>query len=242
MPIVPKVVVAWHDFGQVTGEFTFSLANMVAYSGHVFFGAIRQQSCYLTTARNQIVDKFLKSPADYLLMVDADLEFNADALNRTLSIQQMTDAPILYGNYCLGDGRSSIFLRVDEYGLPVHGDVLEPKTIYNVAVGATGWMLATREALEAFKAPFSHDPWPWFGHDLAKAPNYTALKNTEDELRLGEDVSFCKRARALGIPMFGYTGLMLLHHKSSPILNDFMIPYAQELGLPLGEVYGGSPK
>jgi hypothetical protein len=238
---VPKVVIGWHDFGQVTGEFAFCLANLVAYSGHVFFGSIRKQSCYLTTARNQIVAEFLKSPAEYLLMIDADLEFNADALNRTMSIQQMTDAPILYGNYCLGDGRNSIFLNVDEHGLPVHGDELIPKTIYQVAVGATGWVLFTREALESFLAPFSHDPWPWFGHDLAKAPNLKGLKNIDDQLRLGEDVTFCKRARSLGIPMFGYTGLMLLHHKASPILNDFMIPYAKELGLPVSDVkYGGT--
>ncbi len=229
---VPRVVIGWHDFGSTLGVFAESLANMVAYSGRLYSGTMREQSCYLTAARNLIVHKFLKSPAEFLLMIDADLEFPADALHKTIAVQQLVNASVLFGNYCLGDGRDSIFESVGKDGLPEQFASLEPGQIYEVSAGSTGWVLFRRDFLEDMRSAYSGDSWPWFNHDYVKAAEVDKLLvNNLGEFRMGEDITFSKRVRDMGIKMHGYTGLPLIHHKSAPMANDFMTGYLKSLGL-----------
>lgn len=231
---VPRVVVGWHDFGSTLGDFTESLVNMTTYSGRLFSGTMREKSCYLTAARNLIVHKFLKSPAEFLLMVDADLTFPPDSLNKTFAAQQLANAPIMFGNYCLGDGRASIFGSLEHDGLPRQFDVMEPNSIYEVTAGATGWALMRRDALEEMRKVYAGDSWPWFNHDYIKdADRGAMLLNNIGEYRLGEDITFSKRAREAGIKMYGYTGLTLVHHKVTPLLNDFMKGHVESLGVPV---------
>lgn len=235
----PKVVVGWHDFGDTKGAFTMALANMCLYSGRMIHGLIREPGPYVTQSRNHIVDKFLKSSAEYLLMVDGDEEFPPDSLYRTLAAYQTNGADVLYGNYALADGASSFFVMYPDVDIPQNADKvvdLEACRAYKIAAAATGWLFAHRSVFEAMREKFQPiDPWPWFNHDLASTRNTEdetwLLKDLDGNIRLGEDITFCQRARSMGMNLIGYTGVLITHHKVQALLCEFMTDFAKEAGL-----------
>jgi hypothetical protein len=238
--MAPRVVIGWHDFGSVKGSFTFALANALMYSGRVIHGVIREANPYVAQARNLIVHRFLKSNADYLLMVDADEYFPPDSVLRTLSVQQMTNADVLFGNYALGDFSASLFGKAEGVEIPQHfSEELAPCQVYEVEAGATGWLFATREALERIREVYLPiDPWPWFNHDLASTEgcedrHKQELIDPQGRIRMGEDISFSIRAKRVGLRVLGYTGLLIQHEKEMSIMCDFMSDFAREAGISL---------
>jgi hypothetical protein len=51
------------------------------------------------------------------------------------------------------------------------------------------------------------DPWKWFNHDLVQ------IRDRDPE-RLGEDITFCVRARELGFKIYGTPNVCCGHVKS----------------------------
>lgn len=237
----PRLVVGWHDVGTTHGAFTQAMINMAMYSGRMLYGTIREVGPYVTQSRNIVVDKFLRTGGDYLLMVDADEEFPPDSLYRTLAAYQMSGADILFGNYALGDFSPSFFKLTDGVQVPqkISNDSLKPCMVYEIDAGATGWLFASRDAFIKIADAFPDDPWKWFNHDLCSTDGTEDAKdhllNSALELRLGEDISFCQRARSVGLKIVGYTGILIVHNKNQPMLCDFMREYAEEAGLDLEE-------
>lgn len=64
--------------------------------------------------------------------------------------------------------------------------------------------LIHREVLSAVAAQHALDPWPWFGHDIV------------GDHRLGEDYTFCYRARGAGYSVYG-VDVPVQHYKLLPI-------------------------
>jgi hypothetical protein len=210
--VSPRVVVGFHSWGSVPPRFAFALARACAYEGNKIAGVIPVQSPFLEDARNQIVKLFLEQfpDAQYLLQVDADIEFPSDAIGKSIYIISMLEQEVLYGCYALGDGRNSIFSDTDDSELFRMIDVQGPATYLNIRGGGTGWMLARREALEKIKE-FYPGPNHWFGRD--------PVKDEKGEVTyLGEDLTFGLRCRSLGIKQAGTSQLALLHYKERAII------------------------
>ena len=66
--------------------------------------------------------------------------------------------------------------------------MLEPEEpVTRIEACGMACTLIHREVLRAVEDANGDDPWTWFGHDLVNG------------LRLSEDYTFCRRARAAGI-------------------------------------------
>jgi hypothetical protein len=225
VPESPGVCVAYLHPGDVSGWFCMSLANMQAYDhrhGQHILGPkgdliALQSSPRIAEARNKIIDMFavLEQQPEWLLMIDSDMTFEPDLLEKLLEHAHPERVPIL-GGLCFAGGRvhapyPTIYRQVDEGGYVSVDRVHEYPRDALVKVGATGGacLLMHRGALGAMKNYYGRDnaPYPWFAEGVIGPKGEP----------WGEDIVFCLRATAIGIPVHVHTGVKLGHVKTAVI-------------------------
>lgn len=160
----------------------------------------------IAPARNEIVRTFLSHDDwDWLWMIDADMTFPPETLDRLLEAADKTTTPIL-GGLCFIVGRAGKIeptLRVtdaDEGGLKVVWDYPENAV---VSVDATGGacLLVHRSVFERLAETYNDNPYPFFAD------------SAHGQIQWGEDVTFCIRARQHGFPVKVHTGIEIGHVK-----------------------------
>ncbi len=218
-----RLTLGYHNWGTVHGRFCTSLCRTLVYEGRRIAEIIDMPGPYVEESRNRIVQTWLDaSKTKYLLMLDADIEFPEDAPSTMMFIAETFKLPILGANYSLGDFGNSLFApRKDgEPGLVRPLLKVQPRMLYrNLGGAATGFLLLERGAMEQFRGPAGFDgPWHWFDHDREKTTQALVEKSSELWLKcgftkMGEDMSFCQRARKLGMEIAGTTHVPLIHHK-----------------------------
>ena len=233
MPESPGVCLSWIFPADVSGWFAMSLANMLAFdarhSQHIIGpkGDViaLQSSPRIAEARNKVIDLYatLEQKPEWLLMIDSDMTFEPDLLERLLAVADPEKVPIV-GGLCFAGGRvhapyPTIYRQVDE------GDYVSVDRVHDyprdalVKVGATGGacLLMHRGVLAAMKSTYGKDnaPYPWF------AEGVVGLKGEP----WGEDIVFCLRANAIGIPVHVHTGVKLGHVKTQVIDEVFFDNY-----------------
>jgi len=221
--VIPgKAILGYLHPGQVEGGFMRSALNLIAYDGFHNRRLIDgggfieyQAGANLSQPRNTLAKMFLEQRAEWLLMVDADMTFPPDALDRLIAKADPEERPIV-GGLCFGleaDGRHTptlfdVFKGPD--GLPQVGRYREWPIDELMKVGGTGtaFLLIHRsvfERFDAFEAP-----------DGTTAFNKTFPYFQETEYYgkpIGEDLTFCFRAGFLGIPVYVDTSLHIGHIK-----------------------------
>ena len=171
------------------------------------------QSAYIASSRSLICERFLKEPdLRWLWFVDNDVIFPSDALDRLLAVADPKDKAIVGGSYpnIFDDGIHSTWLTVaaeDQSLHPIH-EIPETGMIKVASVGM-GCTIIHRNVLEAIGKEYADDPWPFFGHDV--------ITNGNENGRLGEDVTFCMRAKGVGFSTYGLADLSLDHLKYRPL-------------------------
>jgi hypothetical protein len=238
LPRGPQVIIGFHNWGMVHTKFMDSVIQCLGYEGKRIGGVLNVVSPYVTEARNRVVHKFLQyGQAKWLLMVDADIEFPEDAVSSCIYLAEANNLQVLAGDYALGNAGHSLFAKDPNSELCQPLGNLEPNVLYRDVYGAgTGWLFMRKDALEKVKEAYP-GPWHWFDHDPVPIPDVTkkesyhpALQGTlESEkggfneagtLRMGEDLSFCRRLHKVGVEVCGLTGLRLIHHKSKGIVSQ----------------------
>jgi hypothetical protein len=226
-----NVVLTWAAAQDNTMRFTDCLYALGVYDAqgpqHLLGGGGTmsfQTGPRIGEIRCRMVHKFLAEfpLADWLLMLDSDMTFERDLLEELLAHADPKEVPIL-GGLCFAGGHEggrvypTIYKEIDEGEGRI---AVEPVTDYPpnrlVKCGATGGacLLMHRQALMAMQRPWPKgfgtlesgqtNPYPWF------------LEGTTDSRGrpIGEDVIFCRRARAIGIPVHVHTGIKLGHVKT----------------------------
>jgi hypothetical protein len=168
---------------------------------------------YVAEARNLLVGQFLRTRSEWLWMLDTDVSFGPDALEQTLAFAT-DERKILAAPYwsCNDNGPFCTWMKLEDDGfhyyirLPAMG---QPMVLGGCGMGFT---LIHREVIEVMAATqdeeLKGDPWVWFGHDL--------LTINGQVTRVGEDLSFCARARRLGYLTWGCPGIVVDHYKVRP--------------------------
>lgn len=164
----------------------------------------------LSRARNILTRRFMEDHnARWLWMVDTDMVFAPDVLDRMVAAADRRERPIL-GALCYsegddgGDPYSTMYELVEHDKRPVFVRYKEwpDDTAVRVSGTGTGCLLVHREALDRV-ARVKPDPvCPWFKE--------TVLGNA----LMGEDLTFCLRAGAAGVPIHVHTGIQVGHMKS----------------------------
>lgn len=152
----------------------------------------------ITNNRNTIVQKFLaRKEYDYLMMIDSDivpppnilklLDFQKDIITPLMFVMQKGQMLPLYLKMAL-DGQYD-FSR----------DYIKKDGIQEVDATGTGCIILSRKVLEAVKHPFRNE----YDSDGIK--------------RLGNDLSFCKRAKELGFKIHIHLDYIAGHHTTTDL-------------------------
>ncbi len=203
--------------GYVTGgfnrhEFTASLISTVM-EGRTPLDAVivLEWGPNISTARNKIADDFLTRPTPWLLMVDTDMVFAGDALDRLIAAADPVRRPVV-GGLCYsplpggGGDAPTMYELVDKgagrIGFARPGTVPDDQVVRVSATG-TGFLLIHRSVLERVRDASGDVAAPWFRETAVGEP--LSL--------MGEDLTFCLRCAAAGIPVHVHTGVQVGHMK-----------------------------
>jgi hypothetical protein len=223
--VIPgKAIVAYLHPGQVEAGFMRSILNMVAYDGiHnrrlIDGGGLMemQAGANLSQPRNNLVGMFkAHGRAEWMLMVDADMEFPPTALDQLIAKADPVERPIV-GGLCFGleaDGRHTptlfdVFKGPD--GNPQVGRYREwpPDSLMRVGGTGTAFLLIHHTVFKRFD-------------ELEKPDGTTAFNDTFPYFQeteyfgkpIGEDLTFCFRAGFAGMPVYVDTSLHIGHIKT----------------------------
>ncbi len=178
---------------------------------------------YIDRSKNSIVANFLESDCTDLLMIDSDMEWHPDAVGRMLRHPQEIVAGFFpmknaWGQFC---GH----LLPDENGATPDVkkaiEVWDGSCLLAAHLLPGGFIRFKRDALERFADHYSDNVYRDPCADPSKPERiYTAFFEcmTHNHLRYGEDATFCRRAREMGMELwcdpnitFGHYGIKGYH-------------------------------
>jgi hypothetical protein len=202
---------------------------------------LRTHAGQLVEHRNLAVKLFLdETPHEWLFMVDTDMGFAADTVDRLVAAADPAERPVV-GALCFS------LQEVDHDGMGGRRSIPAP-TVYQMArsetdawftirwefpadtvipVAGTGaaCILIHRTAVEKIRAEHG-DTW------------FDRVRYTGDGRLVGEDLAFCYRLRTVGLPVYVHTGIKTTHHKQVWIGADDYRPETMEQ---LRGLLGGAP-
>jgi len=216
-----SVVVGYCHPGSVRAEWHESMFNLLAYdSAHNQrlmrggrFGV--QSSANISAARNQIAQGVVDSDAEWLFMVDTDMVFAPDVIDRLVAAAHPLTRPVV-GGLCFGIDNGSLFPTMYDLAGTVEDpsvvryDVWPKDKLFPVFATGAACLLIHRTVLEKIRdhrdettgRPFSPVN-TWFE------------ETTFAGMRMGEDVTFCYRAQRVGAPVHVHTGIHVGHVKTN---------------------------
>ncbi|HEX7163334.1 MAG TPA: hypothetical protein VF223_19115 [Trebonia sp.] len=225
------VTVAYVHSNEVAYSWHHSLVEMVGYDmareGRILRGGYIAMRCGtggLVDARNKTVSEFLASKdAEWLLWTDTDMGFPADACERLIEAADPAERPVV-GALCftqretepdgMGGWRCRAVPTVFDWaqlpsgkeGFLVRWDYPH-NTLVQCAGTGSAVILIHRSVFSRIAARYGP---VWYD----QAPNPTTGQ------LIGEDLSFCARAGAVGIPVFVHTGIPTTHMKRLWLTED----------------------
>jgi len=229
-----------HDGGHHTVSFSHSLLALYGIDPRVGWSPpvqVRAGTNGLIEARNSIMAHFLdKTDAAWLLMLDDDMGFRPDLLDRLLDAAMKPglvvwpeegDGPIppVVGALCFGLRREQEMTETHGYETRPFPTLYEwaevewpdgtrelgfkvrtsytPNTLTRVHGTGAAALLVHRNAAERVRATQCEGRPEWFEH--ARYASGT---------KVSEDLSFCYRLGAAGIPIYVHTGVPTSHMKT----------------------------
>lgn len=186
----------------------------------------------LVLKRNYAVKLFLDgTPHEWLWMVDTDMGFAPDTVERLIDAAHPVDRPVV-GALCFTltdtayDGMGGLRVQLiptvyrmgytrDGHASFCHFGEYPPNTMIQVATTGAACILLHRSVLERVRAEHG-DHW------------FDQMYNEDGEL-VGEDFALCLRLGALGVPIFVHSGVQTTHKKSLWLSEE---DYRQQAGPP----------
>ncbi len=194
----PKILINIPVHRSVEAMFALSLIEMVRYEDErgvldVTVNFLVGESL-ITRARNTITNKFLRSDYDYLLMIDSDLIFKNNTLEKLFSHEKM----LIGANYVHKTSVKKWAGKPDDFDLELSEASFIP----------TGMMLIKKNVLELLKERLDLETYKT--SDSSKEYGFFNCF-IDDNIFLSEDWSFSKRCEQAKIKGFIDTTIMLGH-------------------------------
>jgi hypothetical protein len=146
----------------------------------------------VSRVRNIIVDEFLESQAEHLLMIDSDMTFNADDVFRMLAWSQTK--PIVAGVGVARKKEKVYFSSLDQD--EDNNIIMDRMGLVKVKRVGTGFIMIQRIVFETMRD--AHPEWKYMDQNTGKMlQSFFDFKSTPDGY-VGEDYVFCDRAHEHG--------------------------------------------
>lgn len=231
-----SVQIAYLHGGQVSHSWHQSLINAIAYDKSVGLNVIGTAPfavhCSgpnsLVEGRNMAAKHFLdETEAAWLLFVDTDMGFEADAIERLWVAADPVGRPVV-GGLCFAlkhlgpDGKGgyrvlpvpTLFMwgRNDKQGYGFCNRFrYPPDALLKVDGTGAAFILIHRTVLEEVRDVYGD---AWFD-----------LVAYDDGTQVSEDLSFCYRVRSVNRSIFVHTGVEITHHKQFWLgASDYRMP------------------
>lgn len=167
---------------------------------------VEQPGPRIAAGRNKLVRRFLETPAEHLLFLDADMMFPTDIYDRCARHLSLTERPIIGSLYYGWNGAERrafpLTYRFSEADQLYYA--FEPPMQSLVPVDGTGFgcVLIHRKVFEAMRQIHGErTPYEWFADEVLAGND------------IGEDFVFFRRAQAMGVPIHVETWTILGHLK-----------------------------
>lgn len=217
-----SVCVGYAHTGMVYERFMASMLMMqAAHKGRL--AAIGQSSCNLPMNRNNIMHEFLTSKEawDWLLFLDTDIRFPPFTAAVLTKVAIETGADICAAPYMLTNGCSTFGVERENGGYHTQGRFKYDRA-YEIAAAGTGCMLISRKLMERMKEVYAgRSPWEFCGYDRIEMDGKFDYES--------DDYSLCHRAKDIGAKIVGYTGIVLSHLKTHPLVFGGLEDLAKEM-------------
>lgn len=173
-------------------------------------GVLAGSGLYIEDNRHWLAWRFLEEHnAPWLLMIDSDIEFGPDLLDQMLEAAHSSGAKVLSGNVPLDVFANVAYLAMPQPGVFAPLKMLPPEKVFEVDAAATAIMLIHRDVLQAIR---EREGECWFYRHKVEVEERGGYPYRQF-LNLGEDISFCLRARDAGFPTWVVQGLTgVVHH------------------------------
>lgn len=249
-----SVIPATLDGGQWAACFGVSWSEMLLYDAAGPARMIREGGMYLrkqagtmgvAAARNEIAAAFLASDAEWLFMVDSDMGFRPDTVERLVASATEYRAQVM-GGLCFAQkvdrraGGAESPLHAVRYRIqPTIYSYRELKSgergfqsISNYRRGEVQTTAATGAACLLIHRDLLNKIGPEPFHPFTD-PNGAGPGTPRT---FSEDLSFCVRAAATGAPIYVDTSVRTTHYKGGIFLDEetFLAQEAQRSASPLG--------
>ena len=238
-----KVALGYLHPGHVEACFHESLIDMLFYDASMYGRLMhthgkmgkRSGSGAIVDSRNQITKVMLdESEADWLCMIDSDMGFAPDTIERLIDAAHAIERPVV-GALCFAyaiDGKASFFgarwrCRPTLYdwvdndddttgflardGLVVNqngeSNRYEKDTLQEVSATGAACVLIHRRVLEAIRDKYG-DEW------------FEPVTHPGTGRKFSEDLSFCVRVAGCGFPIFVHTGIKTTHCKGAVFYDE----------------------
>lgn len=212
-----RAVIAWLSPANVSRYFHKSMLEMVLHDAthnkRIAGIMDRESGATVADTRNWLTARFLdESTAEWLLFVDADMIFPRHALDRLLSQANAYTTPVIGGLY-FGGNQDGVFPQLyhirDIPGLgPMTarpGELPDTDGLVEVDGTGAGFLLIHRRVLEEIRRREFSKAYPWWAEtEMSGKP-------------VGEDITFCLRAKMCGFKVHVDMGLPVDHHKTTVI-------------------------
>lgn len=193
---------------RVTLDYLRSWTNTVSLfkDQGVSMGMIsRGGDCFVAKVRNKLVKQFLDGPGTDLFFLDDDLGWPAiSALQFALRPE-----PIIAGVYPKKSDDMDWPVALDADGLTGH--LIEDQGLYQASFAGTGFMRIKREVLEALVKVVPTFRDVEIDGKSEEYPMIFASGLDSDGWWCGEDVAFCRLARAHGFPLWVDPNIDFIH-------------------------------
>lgn len=154
----------------------------------------------ITNNRNTIVQKFLATDCDYLMMIDSDVIPPANILNLA-DFDKDIITPLMFVKQ--KGTLIPLFLNRNKDGMYDAADYLRKTGLQEVDATGTGCIIIKREVLENIKHPFENV----YDEDGVKT--------------LGNDFYFCQRVKKLGYRVWVHLDYVASHHSTQDLKDEF---------------------
>lgn len=177
------------------------LRHICAVNNIGFALDVIHHNAFVGHGRNQVVNRFLRSGFRDLMFIDADIGFDAESAVKLCR----AEPEIVMGLYRMKKDKVQYPAMFHE---PHETHPSDPNLI-RMKDGPAGFMRIRREVFEAMEKA-----WPdeWYIDGATKEKTFDHFPGGRHGNSFSsEDVAFCARARALGIPVWAMQGIRLDH-------------------------------
>lgn len=198
-------------------SFTWLLLHELSKSKEerILGSILKAGSCYVDMNRNKLaIDFNNKTKDDWILMVDPDVQFHHDILEKlAVHIMANPEVRIIAGRVNLLNGLPVFYMTKGSVNVhqPFPFDGLKPFDL----VG-TGIMCVHREVFVNLHKGMGH-------------PHYFSKIIDDTMNEIGDDFSFCIKAKHFGYKLFGAWDVEGIHWKPQPCQNKYLLQEQLEI-------------